>query len=127
MKEIKESDIINKTSQSATIDLNVESCVVLSNEKIASVFYEIVRNRLQHINSWSIIAPGLQTHFQLINKSKIEVYRKAQLGDFVRVERLDKDGRVIGRFKPTGVRPRFAERLKLYGLQLPRSFFEEVA
>jgi pilus assembly protein CpaF len=39
---------------------------------------------------------------------------------------IDNDGRVIGRFKPTGVRPRFAERLKLYGLQLPRSFFEEV-
>ena len=39
---------------------------------------------------------------------------------------IDKDGRVIGRFKPTGVRPRFAERLKVYGLQLPRSFFEEV-
>ena len=40
---------------------------------------------------------------------------------------VDKDGKVIGRFRPTGVRPRFAERLKLYGLQLPRSFFEEAA
>src|SRR5687767_5677789 len=40
---------------------------------------------------------------------------------------VDKDGRVIGRFRPTGVRPRFAERLKVYGMQLPRSFFEEVA
>jgi pilus assembly protein CpaF len=39
---------------------------------------------------------------------------------------VDKDGRVVGRFRPTGVRPRFAERLKLYGMQLPRSFFEEV-
>ena len=39
---------------------------------------------------------------------------------------IDKDGKVIGRFRPTGVRPRFAERLKLYGMQLPRAFFEEV-
>ncbi|MBA2340159.1 MAG: CpaF family protein [Pyrinomonadaceae bacterium] len=39
---------------------------------------------------------------------------------------MDKDGKVIGRFKPTGVRPRFAERLKVYGMQLPRVFFEEV-
>ena len=39
---------------------------------------------------------------------------------------IDKDGHVIGRFRPTGVRPRFAERLKTYGMQLPRSFFEEV-
>ena len=39
---------------------------------------------------------------------------------------VDKDGQVVGRFRPTGVRPRFAERLKQYGMQLPRSFFEEV-
>jgi pilus assembly protein CpaF len=39
---------------------------------------------------------------------------------------VDKDGKVIGRFRPTGVRPRFAERLKQYGMQLPRIFFEEV-
>lgn len=39
---------------------------------------------------------------------------------------VDADGNVIGRFRPTGVRPRFAERLKVYGMQLPRSFFEEV-
>jgi len=39
---------------------------------------------------------------------------------------IDKDGHVIGRFRPTGVRPRFAERLKVYGMQLPRSFFEEI-
>jgi len=39
---------------------------------------------------------------------------------------IDKDGKVIGRFRPTGVRPRFAERLKIYGMQLPRSFFEEI-
>ncbi|HEX6622139.1 MAG TPA: CpaF family protein [Pyrinomonadaceae bacterium] len=38
---------------------------------------------------------------------------------------VDKDGKVIGRFRPTGVRPRFAERLKTYGMQLPRVFFEE--
>ncbi len=39
---------------------------------------------------------------------------------------MDSDGKVIGRFRPTGVRPRFAERLKMYGMQLPRVFFEEV-
>jgi pilus assembly protein CpaF len=39
---------------------------------------------------------------------------------------VDKDGQVIGRFRPTGIRPRFAERLKACGLQLPRVFFEEM-
>ncbi len=34
-------------------------------------------------------------------------------------------GQVLGRFRPTGIRPRFAERLKACGLQMPRMFFEE--
>ena len=38
---------------------------------------------------------------------------------------VEKSGKVIGSFRPTGVRPRFAERLKQYGMQLPRVFFEE--
>jgi pilus assembly protein CpaF len=39
---------------------------------------------------------------------------------------VDKEGQVLGRFRPTGIRPRFAERLKQCGLQLPRVFFEEM-
>jgi pilus assembly protein CpaF len=39
---------------------------------------------------------------------------------------VDSQGQVLGRFKPTGIRPRFAERLKACGLQLPRIFFEEM-
>lgn len=38
---------------------------------------------------------------------------------------VDAQGQVIGRFRPTGIRPRFAERLKASGMQLPRVFFEE--
>src|SRR5882672_9208188 len=39
---------------------------------------------------------------------------------------IDAQGQVIGRFRATGIRPRFAERLKTCGLQLPRVFFEEM-
>jgi pilus assembly protein CpaF len=39
---------------------------------------------------------------------------------------VDSTGTVLGKFKPTGIRPRFAERLKACGLQLPRVFFEEM-
>jgi pilus assembly protein CpaF len=35
-------------------------------------------------------------------------------------------GQVLGRFRPTGIRPRFAEKLKSCGMQLPRVFFEEM-
>src|ERR1043166_8953714 len=38
----------------------------------------------------------------------------------------DNQGQVLGRFRPTGIRPRFTERLKACGLQLPRVFFEEM-
>src|SRR4026207_143936 len=39
---------------------------------------------------------------------------------------VDQQGQVIGRFRPTGIRPRFAEKLKAAGVQLPRVFFEEM-
>ncbi|MBD0371392.1 MAG: CpaF family protein [Pyrinomonadaceae bacterium] len=38
---------------------------------------------------------------------------------------VDREGKVMGRFRATGIRPRFSERLKAYGMQLPRNFFEE--
>lgn len=39
---------------------------------------------------------------------------------------VDREGRVVGRFRPTGIRPRFAERLKACGLSMPRIMFEEM-
>jgi pilus assembly protein CpaF len=35
---------------------------------------------------------------------------------------VDSTGKVIGRFRTTGIRPRFAERLQQYGMQLPAFF-----
>ncbi len=35
---------------------------------------------------------------------------------------VDPSGKVIGRFRTTGIRPRFADRLKQYGMQLPAFF-----
>jgi pilus assembly protein CpaF len=35
---------------------------------------------------------------------------------------VDEAGKVLGRFRTTGIRPRFAERLKQYGMQLPMFF-----
>ena len=35
---------------------------------------------------------------------------------------VDANGKVVGRFRTTGIRPRFAERLKQYGMQLPAFF-----
>ena len=37
---------------------------------------------------------------------------------------IDRDGRIVGEFRATGIRPRFAERFKVYGLELPQGIFE---
>jgi pilus assembly protein CpaF len=37
---------------------------------------------------------------------------------------VDKDGRVIGEYRATGVRPLFAERFRIYGFELPPGIFE---
>jgi pilus assembly protein CpaF len=36
------------------------------------------------------------------------------------------DGRVIGVFQPSRIRPKFLERLRLAGILLPQSIFETV-
>lgn len=37
---------------------------------------------------------------------------------------IDKEGRVVGEYRATGVRPLFAERFKIYGYDLPPDVFE---
>lgn len=37
---------------------------------------------------------------------------------------IDKDGKIVGEFKASGVRPRFAERLKIAGFELPPGIFQ---
>jgi len=46
-----------------------------------------------------------------------EIFRFEQLG-------VDTDGKVRGRFSATGVRPRFADRLKMYGVPVPEDTFD---
>jgi len=36
---------------------------------------------------------------------------------------LDKDGKVLGRFKSTGIRPKFSERLEMAGISVPEDLF----
>ncbi|MBV9083181.1 MAG: CpaF family protein [Acidobacteriaceae bacterium] len=39
---------------------------------------------------------------------------------------LTSEGRVTGRFRPTGVRPKFSERLKAAGIELPPHLFQSI-
>ncbi|XYJ10786.1 CpaF family protein [Telluria sp. B2] len=46
-----------------------------------------------------------------------EIFRFEQTG-------VDRDGKVLGHFSATGVRPRFADRLKMYGADIPDNTFD---
>jgi pilus assembly protein CpaF len=37
---------------------------------------------------------------------------------------VDEEGNVLGALVPTGIRPRFAERVRLAGVPLPANLFE---
>jgi pilus assembly protein CpaF len=39
---------------------------------------------------------------------------------------VSETGRVTGRFRATGIRPKFAERLKMCGISLPASMFQTI-
>jgi pilus assembly protein CpaF len=40
---------------------------------------------------------------------------------------MSEDGTVLGSFRPTGIRPRFADRLERYGVNLSSVMFSQVA
>jgi len=42
-------------------------------------------------------------------------------------EGVDAEGHVVGMFRPTGIRPRFADRLKSWGIELPADLFSPLA
>lgn len=66
--------------------INATASAMLGTEKTAIVFFDLVKNRIQHINSWRVIAEQLSANFQLVNRQGLEVFRKVQEGDYVRAE-----------------------------------------
>lgn len=72
--------------------IDAHASAVLNSEKTASVFFELVKNRLQHVNSWSVIAGKLSAEFQLVNKEGLEVFRKVKEGDYLRVDIMGPGG-----------------------------------
>jgi pilus assembly protein CpaF len=53
----------------------------------------------------------------LVTTQDIFVFERTGLGE---------NGRVKGRFKPSGIRPKFSDRLKAVGIELPPSLFQTV-
>ncbi|HUZ45095.1 MAG TPA: CpaF family protein [Terriglobia bacterium] len=53
---------------------------------------------------------------EIVTMQDIFVYKKMGIGE---------NGEVLGKFLPTGIRPKFAERLVTSGIQLPAAMFEQ--
>lgn len=51
------------------------------------------------------------------------VIQMQEIFKFVRVD-TDAEGKIIGEFRATGVRPKFLEELKAHGVQLPSEYFD---
>lgn len=66
---------------------------------------------------------------RIISVSELNGLEKKAIAmqEIFRFERqgVDADGRVLGRFRPTGALPRVAEKLAVCGLHLPDNFFQE--
>ncbi len=63
------------------------------------------------------------TSLQEITGMEGEVVTMQEIFHFERYG-VDKDGQVLGELVPTGIRPHFAKRLKLAGIELPAHLFE---
>ena len=70
-----------------------------------------VRSWLTHITE----CVGMEG--DLVTMQDIFVFERTGIGE---------DGRVMGRFRPTGVRPRFSDKMQATGIQLPPALFSTV-
>jgi pilus assembly protein CpaF len=67
---------------------------------------------------------------RVVNVSEItgmegEIITMQDIFTFVR-RGLSPNGKVIGAFRPSGIRPRFLEKLRIAGINLPQDLFEEI-
>ncbi|HMQ57656.1 MAG TPA: CpaF family protein, partial [Rhizobiaceae bacterium] len=52
-----------------------------------------------------------------------DIIQMQEIFRFVRTG-MDADGKILGHYEPTGVRPRFLEELKAMGIEFPGSTFD---
>lgn len=84
MEDKHKSHIIPGQKTGKAIDAS--STIELSKESDAKVFFEEVKERLQNVNQWKDIAGTLSATFQLVDSKGAEVKRKAQKGDYFKID-----------------------------------------
>jgi hypothetical protein len=66
--------------------IDAESSVQLAKEEDAKAFFGRAKERLQNVNDWKQIAGTLSATFQLVDADGKEVNRKAQKGDYFKID-----------------------------------------
>jgi len=90
--------------------------VMVIREQIASAIHVIVQ--------LARLVDGSRRIVQITEVSGMEGSMVSLQDIFVfRQTGIDPDGRVLGELKATGIRPRFADRLKAFGMDLPEDIF----
>jgi hypothetical protein len=67
-------------------EIEAEASIELNNESEAKTFYEIVKQRLLHVNNWHKLTGISSAKFKLINKEGEEVSRNAEKGDYLKID-----------------------------------------
>jgi hypothetical protein len=84
MKNKERSDIVPDQHTGKAID--AESVIELQKDEDAKAFFATVKDRLQHVSRWKDIAGTLSATFQLVDETGNEVERKAQKGDYLKID-----------------------------------------
>jgi hypothetical protein len=84
MKNKERSDIVPNQQTGKAID--AESSIELKSLEDAKTFFAEVKDRLKHVNGWKDIAGTLSATFQLVDEKGNEVERKAQKGDYLKID-----------------------------------------
>lgn len=66
--------------------IDAESSVELPEEKSARIFFEKVKDRLQHVERWKDYAGNLSAQFQLVDQEGVDVQRPPQKGDYFKID-----------------------------------------
>lgn len=84
MEEKDKSRIVPDQQTGKAID--AVSTLELAKEEDAKAFFSHAKERLQNVNRWKDIAGTLSATFQLVDASGAEVQRRAQKGDFFKID-----------------------------------------
>jgi hypothetical protein len=66
--------------------VDAKSTIELKGPEEAKAFFSVVKDRLENVNQWKDIAGTLSATFQLVDANGTEVQRKAQKGDYFKID-----------------------------------------